>query len=451
LESNQKPYGKQTEKVPITHPLPKETATTTTMYTIFNKLPILFVTSSSALIALSSTAAAAATSSLVSSGENNLRHRFLQSSSAFPEYSQQCRDDAGPPFGDDSETFGDNKKYHDGTPATPVDGNDACPKPLKGACKTKPKKEAYLEGPLQCNGKGWFCRILEEPGWPTVALLTDTNFGYCNTTEGYEDKGYDGAGHCHGSDDDATFYWWVRDHWFRGYNGRLRCCCGWNNVVKKGKIVNRCDHRRLVTKDENLDNCRDANEEGSKPYNGGCKASPTIGEPIDEDALIGDSMCWEMSKFGAPEDGDDENDGSGDDEDEEEEEDEEDDENDGSGNSEDEDDEDEEDEDDENDGSGDSEDEGDEDEEDEDDENDGSGDSEDEEEEESEDEEEEEEEEVCVNVKKFIWKVRKGKTIQKKCAKWVTKKLKKNKNFCNKKTSEGIKIGVHCPVVCGSC
>merc|ERR1711907_380220 len=162
-------------------------------------------------------------------------------------------------------------------------------------------------------------------------------------------------------------------------------------------IVNRCDHRRLVTKDENLDNCRDANEEGSKPYNGGCKASPTIGEPIDEDALIGDSMCWEMSKFGAPEDGDDENDGSGDGEDEEEEE------------------------------------------EDEDDENDGSGDGEDEEEEDEESQDdEEEEEEVCVDVKKFIWKVKKGKTIQKKCAKWVTKKLKKNKNFCNKKTSEGI-------------
>merc|ERR1712199_73470 len=120
----------------------------------------------------------------------------------------------------------------------------------------------------------------------------------------------------------------------------------------------------------------------------------------------------EMSKFGAPEDGDDENDGSGDGEDEEEE------------------DEEDEDEDDENDGSGDSEDEGDED---------------------KDDEEEEEEEEVCVDVKKFIWKVKKGKTIQKKCAKWVTKKLKKNKNFCNKKTSEGIKIGVHCPVVCGSC
>merc|ERR1712146_373433 len=210
---------------------------------------------------------------------------------------------------------------------------------------------------------------------------SDTNFGYCNTQEGFDDPGYDKAGHCHGSGRDETFYWWVRDHWFRGYNGRLRCCCGWNNVVKKGKIVNRCDHRRLVTKDENLDNCRDANEEGSKPYNGGCKASPTIGEPIDEDALIGDSMCWEMSKFGAPEDGDDENDGSGDgeDEDDEEKEDEDDendgsgDENDGSGDDEDEEEE-EEDEDDENDGSGNGEDEDDEDKEDEDDENDGSGD-----------------------------------------------------------------------------
>merc|ERR1712224_754892 len=242
------------------------------------------------------------------------------------------------------------------------------------------------------------CRILEEPDWPTVALLTDTNFGYCNTTEGYEDKGYDGAGHCHGSDDDATFYWWVRDHWFRGYNGRLRCCCGWNNVVKKGKIVNRCDHRRLVTKDENLDNCRDANEEGSKPYNGGCKASPTIGEPIDEDALIGDSMCWEMSKFGAPEDGDDENDGSGDEEEEEEEN-----------------------EDDENDGSGDSEDE--------DDEDDGSGDSEDEEEEESED------------PKNFLFNGKKRN-----CRRFLTKQFNKKgkKKACKK-------FGKFCPKRCEQC
>merc|ERR1712118_526228 len=138
------------------------------------------------------------------------------------------------------------------------------------------------------------------------------NFGYCNVTEGFEDPGWDRSGHCHGSDQDETFYWWVRDHWFRGYNGRLRCCCGWETDVKGGLIVNRCDHRRLVTQEENLEDCRDANEEGSKPYNGGCNQngnSPTIGEPIPED----DSKCWEISKFGEPDDGDDnDNEGSGD-------------------------------------------------------------------------------------------------------------------------------------------
>merc|ERR1711977_370434 len=121
------------------------------------------------------------------------------------------------------------------------------------------------------------------------------------------------------------------------------------------------------------DNCRDANEEGSKPYNGGCKASPTIGEPIDEDALIGDSMCWEMSKFGAPEDGDEENDGSGDSEDE-------------------------------------------------DDEDDGSGDSE-------EEEEEEEEEEVCEDPKNFLFNGKKRN-----CRRFLTKQFNKKgkKKACKK-------------------
>jgi hypothetical protein len=114
---------------------------------------------------------------------------------------------------DDSETFG-NKKYHDDKPATAVGD---CPDPLKGACASKPKLEAFLEGPVDCGGRGWFCRILEEPGWNPVALTSDVNFGYCNTTEGYEDEGWDKSGHCHGSDADETFYWWVRDHWHRGY------------------------------------------------------------------------------------------------------------------------------------------------------------------------------------------------------------------------------------------
>ena len=274
---------------------------------------------------------------------SNLRatnERELQN--VFPLYNQQCRDDAGPPFLDDSETFG-NRKYHNGKPAFAVGD---CPDPLKGACATKPKTEAFLEGPIDCGGKGWFCRILEEPDWPNIMLNTDVNFGYCNTTEGFNDAGFDRSGHCHGSDSDETFYWWVRDHWHRQYvrpslfsslchyrttffvclflsmnshffshlllsierqNGRLRCCCGWDDV-NLGTIVNRCDHRRLVTQEENLENCRDANEEGVSPYNGGCDPnnSPTLNFPIPED----DSKCWEVQKFGEPSDGND-NEGEG--------------------------------------------------------------------------------------------------------------------------------------------
>jgi len=139
-------------------------------------------------------------------------------------------------------------------------------------------------------------------------LTSDVNFGYCNTTEGFEDAGFDKSGHCHGSDSDDTFYWWVRDHWFRGYNGHLRCCCGWDDV-QAGTIVNRCDHRRLVTPDENLENCRDANEEGVSPYNGGCSEtnSPALNQPIPED----DSVCWEVLNFGEPEDGNDGDSGGG--------------------------------------------------------------------------------------------------------------------------------------------
>merc|ERR1712199_62892 len=51
---------------------------------------------------------------------------------------------------------------------------------------------------------------------------------------------------------------------------------------------------------------------------------------------------------------------------------------------------------------------------------------------------------------KFIWKVKKNKTIRKNC-KWVGKKKKKNAKFCNKKTSEGIRIRVHCPETCDMC
>lgn len=426
----------------------------------------------------------------------------------FPPYSQQCTDDAGPPFQDDDVTYGSGGKYHDGKPAMPI--GDSCPDPLKEACRTKSKKAAFLEGPVDCGDKGWFCRIEEETGWPANNLISDLNFGYCNTQEGFEDAGFDRAGHCHGSDADETFYWWVRDHWFRGYNGKMRCCCGWDTIVKTGSIVNRCDHRRLVKPTENLDQCRDANEDGATPYNEGCAANGpfTIGQPINEEG----SQCWEVSKFGEPADVEDNvvenNEGGGDDE-------QEDDEG-GDDNEEDEGIEENENQDDnennqgeENEGGNDEDDENSENEnenedQDEDDiggnENDDQDDNEiqnqdnednqnDEEEnnsgndEETEDNEVEnnpgneeeiennesvneenifdendiQEEDKCVDVEgKFVFKKKK----KKKCS-WAAKKLKKFKKknkekkikkFCTKKkTSEGVTIGTHCPVTCGLC
>merc|ERR1712003_139478 len=118
-----------------------------------------------------------------------------------------------------------------------------------------------------------------------------------------------------GSDKDNTYYWWVRDHWHRQYNGHLRCCCGWeegsDTPMFAGRIGNRCDFRRQVTQDEDLSKCRDANEEDvdnlphGLSYEGGCndQYNNQIGSPIPED----DSMCWEVRYFGeAGDDNDDE-------------------------------------------------------------------------------------------------------------------------------------------------
>jgi len=200
---------------------------------------------------------------------------------------------------DDLSTYGSGNRYHDGSPAVAVlNGNGSCPDPLEAACSTKEPTAAFLEDPIDCGDQGWYCRILEEPGWDPVNLVGDFNFGYYNTTEGFAEKEYDQSGHCHGSDRDETYYWWVRDHWFRQYNGRVRCCCGWDDL-SEGRVANRCDFRKLLTPDEDVNECRDTNEEGVTPYEGGCERSnnPTqLNVPIPED----DAKCWEIQKFGEP-------------------------------------------------------------------------------------------------------------------------------------------------------
>ena len=75
-----------------------------------------------------------------------------------------------------------------------------CAKPMKQACSVRPSyKAAYLEGPIDCGDNGWYCRIMPDANLDPQNLIADLNFGHCNTTEGFEDAGYDRDGHCHGS------------------------------------------------------------------------------------------------------------------------------------------------------------------------------------------------------------------------------------------------------------
>ena len=201
--------------------------------------------------------------------------------------SQQCADDAGPPWGDDEETF-PGKRYHDGTPATAV---EPCPEPLAGACASKGAKAAYLDGPVDCGGAGWFCRIMPQAGWSNPDF-DDNNFARCSLPNADE---RDDDGHCHGSDVDDTYGWWVRDHWFRGYAGTLTCCCDWNAL--KG-LANRCDYREHVTDDGtggpyDRETCRDANEDHGYSFEGRCKSKY---EPFD-DPLDSTDQCWSLTSF----------------------------------------------------------------------------------------------------------------------------------------------------------
>jgi len=217
--------------------------------------------------------------------------------------SQQCQDDAGPPWEDDSETYPFHR-YHDDTPATPLatgacvgcdnavaPENFACVAPLESACAEKGVKAAMLDGPVDCGGRGWFCRIYDQPGWVNPRY-TDYNFAMCTTPNADE---LDTDGHCHGSDADDTYGWWIRDHWFRGYAGTLHCCCGWDTLPG---VVNRCDFRKSVSPAE-LPTCRDANEEHNDSYEDGCEEHEDL--PSTDPLLSTPEQCWSVSSFADPE------------------------------------------------------------------------------------------------------------------------------------------------------
>ena len=192
----------------------------------------------------------------------------------------------GAPWGDLEQ------HYFRNTPATPILENGACPSPLAAACAAKGIKYAHLASVPQCGGKGWFCRIMDQPGWVNEDY-GDRNFEHCNVTDADEK---DQGGHCHGSDTDNVYGWWVRDHWHRGYPGTLHCCCDWGAV--KG-VVNRCDYRKPITADEQK-TCRDANEEHNLGYEGSCGAYATS-HPFEDPLTAQPDQCWTVSHFCDPE------------------------------------------------------------------------------------------------------------------------------------------------------
>ena len=172
------------------------------------------------------------------------------------------------------------------------DGDD-CPAPLATACAAKDKRAAFLAGPIDCDAKGWFCRIARQDGFVPSDGFRDANFAHCNRTDADLS---DADGHCHGSAFDETYGWWVRDHWFRGYAGLLTCCCDWQAL--KG-LTNRCDYRRPVSFGKDLETCRDANEDHGSSYEGTCAAYADV--PFDDPALRQHGQCWSVSKFADPE------------------------------------------------------------------------------------------------------------------------------------------------------
>lgn len=210
---------------------------------------------------------------------------------------QYTQNDNGPPWTDDGEYF-PGKHYYEGSPATPILRDGQCSSPLHEACETRGVLTAHLDGPVNCGGNGWFCRLTEQPGFINPdGLETDLNFAHCNATDAdYRDN----DGHCHGSNDDSTYGWWVRDHWFRGYASKMECCCDWGAV--RG-LTNRCDMRRFVP-EEMAGECRDANEDHPDVYpNGNFEDGCATHEDIPfYDPLYDDSadQCWTVEYFADP-------------------------------------------------------------------------------------------------------------------------------------------------------
>uniref|UniRef100_A0A061SE82 Fucolectin tachylectin-4 pentraxin-1 domain-containing protein n=1 Tax=Tetraselmis sp. GSL018 TaxID=582737 RepID=A0A061SE82_9CHLO len=178
--------------------------------------------------------------------------------------------------------------------------------------------KAYMAGPLDCGGKGFFCRMKTDSyfsGTPRDALHNNYNYGYCkDAKEENPDNNFPGNyqrperddGHCHGSHLDTVYEELLEDHYYRRYRGNLVCCCGEfatptktsgepeNNDawVPATNLMERCDFRGV-----------DGNN-NQYNFDGGCGGDVNRDEYVDPsnfhtpEQYKAAHTCWELKHFG---------------------------------------------------------------------------------------------------------------------------------------------------------
>eukprot|EP00873_Tetraselmis_striata_P033561 jgi/Tetstr1/453825/TSEL_040776.t1 len=167
-------------------------------------------------------------------------------------------------------------------PLRDAEGNPSCT-PKDGESQDQAFVRAFMEGPINCGGKGFFCRMKEDhagidrgvTGTPGDQLLANRNFGYCvdRTVDRQIDwnnlsrQPNNNDGHCHGSDLDE-----------RGDNE------DWEPALD---YISRCDYRGATANDANQN------------FERGCGRD--IEKFIPKDDYPGEAdMCWTVQNFGKP-------------------------------------------------------------------------------------------------------------------------------------------------------
>ena len=97
------------------------------------------------------------------------------------------------------------------------DGDD-WPAPLATACAAKGKIAAFLAGPIDCDKRGWFCRIERQDGFVPSDGFRDSNFAHCNR---WRPRRSDGGRTLSRLDSDDVGWCRARPLASRGYTGSL--------------------------------------------------------------------------------------------------------------------------------------------------------------------------------------------------------------------------------------